>query len=148
MRELKKYWQAMATALENVRANDEQVTASRVRVDIAGCRVMAPPVRQQQGASYIPRTSTATLSEGIAERIAERIERSQGGKQYAPYAPCQKDATRESASPNQGAAFHEFFAAALPLADDVLFIPIAPATAPASDVPAHQVERGTMARFV
>ncbi len=140
MRELKKYWQAMATALENVRANDEQVSASRVRVDIAGCRVMAPPVRQQQGASYIPRTSTATLS--------EEIEGSQGGKRYAPYAPCPKDASGKSATPNQGAAFPEFFTAALPLADDVLFIPIAPATAPASDVPAHQVERGTMARFV
>jgi hypothetical protein len=133
MQELKKYWQAMATALENVRANDEQVTAARTRIDIAGCRVTAPPVRQQQGASYIPRTGTTAL------------EGSQGGKRYAA------KATRESASQNQGDAFHEFFAAALPLADDVLFIPIAPATAPASDATTHSCgvrERGTMAPFV
>ena len=143
MQELKKYWQAMATALENVRANDEQVTASRLRVDIAGCRVMAPPVRQQQGASYIPRTSTATLS-----ALSEGCEGSQRGKRYASNATDAPDTSREPASKNKGAAFHEFFAAALPLADDVLFIPIAPATAPANDEPVHQVERRTMARFV
>jgi hypothetical protein len=137
MRELKKYWQAMATALENVRANDEQVTASRTRVDIAGCRVLAPPVRQQQGASYIPRIGTATVLEG-----------SQGGKRYASYATDAPYASGASASNDQGTAFPEFFAAALPLADDVLFIPIAPATAPASDAAVHQVERRTMAGFV
>ena len=141
MRELKKYWQAMATALESVRTNDEQVTASRVRVDIAGCRVMAPPVRQQQGASYIPRSGTATVPATV-------LEGSQGGKRYASYATDSPDASAEPAPQNQGAAFHEFFAAALPLADDVLFIPIAPATAPASAAAAHQVERRTMARFV
>jgi hypothetical protein len=136
MRELKKYWQAMATALENVRANDEQVTAARLRVDIAGCRVVAPPVRQQQGASYIPRVTTV-------------LEGSQGGKRYAPYATdAAQDARAESAAQDQGAAFPEYFAAAVPLADDVLFIPIAPATAPASDAAVHQVECRTMARFV
>ena len=140
MRELKKYWQAMATALENVRANDEEVTASRMRVDIAGCRVMAPPVRQQQGASYIPRTSTTVL------------DGSQGGKRYAADATNLADASGTSAAQNQGAAFPEFFAAAFPLADDVLFIPIAPATAPANDAVVHPfgewAERRTMARFV
>ena len=136
MRELKKYWQAMATALENVRANDQQVTASRVRVDIAGCRVMALPVRQQQGASYIPRTSMKVL------------EGSQGGNRYASYATDAPNASGASAPQAQRATLDEFFAAALPLADDVLFIPIAPATAPASDAAVHKVDRQTMARFV
>ncbi len=144
MRELKKYWQAMAAALESVRANDESVTASRLRVDIAGCRVMAPPVRQQQGASYIPRTRPTNWFEGS--------EGSQGGKRYAANATdapdMLEDAAGESAPPNQSFAFHEFFAAALPLADDVLFIPIAPATAAAGDATVHQVEYRTVARFV
>jgi hypothetical protein len=150
MRELKKYWQATAAALANVRVGDQPAGASGLRVDIAGCRVMAPPVRQQQGASYIPRTCTAGF---------------EGGNRYAATSPktapefsgimenaVENETAGKSAVPHevsaQRAAFREFFVATVPLADDVLFIPVAPATASASDAVADFVERHPLARFV
>lgn len=134
MRSLKKYWQAVRSAAVQSALNAYRVSAAQpdssglrpgLRVDVAGCRISAPPVRQRQRAYYIPRENAAPLLAANARGKSD-----------------------ESASQNQNSKFNEFFAATVALADDVLFIPVAPATAPTDLSVAHGVDRRALARFV
>jgi hypothetical protein len=110
---LKKYWQAMIKAASTSPISQ---TNSRLRVDVAACRITAPPIKQKQRAFYISRKGAEKNSAGN-KRGTMSYEVKQAGKNTPCYVTQSQDFT-----------FDERFVAPVVLADDVLFIPISSAT--------------------
>jgi hypothetical protein len=130
---LRKYWQAM---VEAATAPPMTQAKSGLRVDVAGCRVTAPPVKQKQRAFYISRKDVLANS-SVSTGGATPYENKQAEKGATTYG-----------AKNQDLAFDEWFAAPVALADDVLFVPISPATGATGVAVAIDAECQPMPRFV
>ena len=114
---LRKYWQAVASTVSLAPVGQE-VVGSSLRVDVAGCRVYSPPVRKRQRAFYIPREHAASVAYG--EEKATRY----GTIPTANAAGIAQEQIPQS----QNFTFDEFFSSSAAYADDVLFVPISPAS--------------------
>ncbi|NOT60939.1 MAG: hypothetical protein HOP19_12040 [Acidobacteria bacterium] len=125
----------MKSAISHERMVELPTDPSGLRVDIAGCRVSAPPVKQRQRAYYIPREPAVSTWAARAESYITGGE-GNGSSDKAGSVP-----------QNPPHAFSELFTTPLSLADDVLFIPVSPATALAFSARAHCIERPTLARI-
>ena len=129
---LRKYWQAVLSTT----APKPVEKIANLRVDVAGCRVIAPPVRRWQRAYYISRADAAVLpSVGVGGKSSYETNGKHGAR-----------TSQERVAQNQNATFDEWFTATVALADDVLFVPVSPATATTGVAVAFDLEHRPMAR--